>query len=285
MTQIRKDLWQKAWRIVLGTFAMGLSINMIFDPMGLVPGGVSGLAIVLKAWSGDRIPVWLINFGINIPLFLLALRWRGRAFLVRSFLANLCFTGWMMVLPVTLLPEMDLLMGAVLGGILMGFGVGLVFAADTSTGGTDLLGIVLHERLRAYSPVHLLFLVDGIIVVLSAVVFSLQSACYAMLSIFISSKVSDWIIEGPKSARVAYIISDHANAIAEEIMKKLNRGVTGLDAVGMYSNESRRMLCCVVSKKEIVKIKEITAQLDPNAFLIVMDAREVMGEGFYPINY
>lgn len=275
---------RKAVLILLGTLAMGLGVNIVYEPMKLVPGGVSGLAILVKEWTQGIVPVWVTNLACNIPLFLVAWKKRGSGFMKRSLAANLCFTGWMAVIPVVSIPQPDFLIATLAGGVLTGAGLGLIFSTDTSTGGTDLLGTILHQKFRHYSVAQLLFMVDGIVVILGAAVFGIRNACYALLAILVSTKVTDRLLEGPKTAKMAYIISEEYEAVAKQILTEMDRGVTGLESEGMYSNRKRKMLCCVVSKKEIVKIKDITARIDPSAFIIILDAREVMGEGFYPVS-
>jgi uncharacterized membrane-anchored protein YitT (DUF2179 family) len=156
----------------------------------------------------------------------------------------------------------------------------LVFSAYASTGGTDLLASIIHKYRRHISVPFILTFIDGAIVVLGALVFGLGNALYAIIAIYITTKVSDGLLEGLKFAKMAFIISDDYDRIAQEIMTTLDRGVTGLSSTGMYSNKDRKMLFCVVSKKEIVKITEIAKRIDKNSFVIVNDVREVMGEGF-----
>ncbi len=270
--------------ITIGTFLMGLSVNLIFEPMELVTGGVSGLAIVVKAWTSTLIdggvPVWLFTIICNIPLFLYATKIRGIKFLLSSFYGTVVFVLSMMVIPIVDLHLNDYLLAAILGGVIGGAGIGLVFTVNASTGGTDLAAYILQHKKPHMSVPQLMIFVDGIIIIVGALTFGLGNALYALISVFISAKVSDSILEGLKFAKMAYIISDQYDQIADRILKQMDRGVTGISATGMYSNREKKMLFCVVSKKEIVKIMEITKNVDPNSFVIVSDVREVVGEGF-----
>jgi len=150
----------------------------------------------------------------------------------------------------------------------------------SSTGGTDLLAMVLHKFMPYYTVPQILTVIDGLIVFAGVISFGLTKALYAIIAVYITTKVSDSLLEGLKFAKMAYIISDHYEEIAQMILKDLDRGVTGISATGMYSNKEKKMLFCVVSKKEIVELTDIVAKIDPKAFIIVSDAREVMGEGF-----
>lgn len=270
--------------ITVGAVLMGLSVNLVFEPMQLVTGGVSGLAIAVKAWTepfiDGGIPVWLFTVCVNIPLFLLSTRIRGMKFLITTIYGTIIYVLSMMVIPIVDLHLDDYLLAAILGGVVGGAGIGLVFSVQASTGGTDLVAYILQHRKKHMSVPQLMIFVDGLIIILGALTFGLGHALYALISVFISTKVSDSMLEGLKFAKMAYIISDDYAEIANAILTHMDRGVTGVSATGMYSNRDKKMLFCVVSKKEIVRIVEIAQRIDPKSFVIVSDVREVMGEGF-----
>ena len=159
-------------------------------------------------------------------------------------------------------------------------GTGLVFLTSCTTGGTDLLAALIQKRLKHYTLAQIMQVLDGLIVVAGASVFGIRSALYALIAIFCVAKVTDGLIEGLKFSKQAYIISEHYREIAEAIMEQMGRGVTSLEARGC--TRTRRRRCCFVwfQKKEIVQLKEIVAEFDSSAFVIVSDAREVFGEGF-----
>lgn len=270
--------------ITIGAVLMGLSVNLVFEPMKLVTGGVSGLAIVVKSWTktivNGGIPVWLFTIAVNIPLFLFATKIRGGRFLISSLYGTFIYALSMMIIPIVDLKLDDYLLAAILGGVVGGAGIGLVFSVQSSTGGSDLVAYILQKRNKHMSVPQLMIFVDGLIIIIGAVTFGLGNALYALISVFISTKVSDSMLEGLKFAKMAYIISDDYAEIANSILHHMDRGVTGVSATGMYSNRDKKMLFCVVSKKEIVKIIEISKKIDPKSFVIVSDVREVMGEGF-----
>lgn len=270
--------------IIMGTFMMAVAINMVYDPLGMVTGGVTGIGIVIRYLTldfvKDGIPVWLTNIVCNVPLFLAAILVLGKRFIGRTLLATASLTVFLYLLPVEPLFSEDYLLASVFGGVISGVGIGLVFAASATTGGTDMFCALLHRKIKHYSVPQLLILIDGIVVLSGVAVFGINESLYAAIAIFITSKMSDGILEGLKFSKVAYIISEQYNAIAEEIMQKLDRGATALAATGMYSGQDRRVLMCVVSKKEIAEVLDIVNRFDQRAFVIVSDAREVMGEGF-----
>lgn len=270
--------------IIIGTFLMAISINVVYEPMSLVTGGITGLSIVIKYLSkpfiDGGIPIWLSNVILNVPLFLIAIKLNGISFIKKTLFATVSLTVALYIIPVLDITYTDYLLAAIFGAVIGGVGLGLVFATTATTGGTDLLGMIIHLKFKHITAAQLLAIIDGIIVIAGGLTFGIQRALYAVIAVYITSKVIDSILEGLKFAKLAYIISDHYESIAKDIMDTVDRGVTSIHATGMYSNEEKKMLFCVVSKKEIVNIIDIVAKKDPSAFVIVSDVREVLGEGF-----
>lgn len=274
----------EALLIIVGTFLMAVSINLVYEPMGLVTGGVSGIAIVVKYLTtglmDGGIPIWVTNVVLNIPLFIGAILLKGRKFVQKTLFATVCLSVALYIVPSYDVAYQDLLLASVFGAVICGVGLGLVFMTLATTGGTDLLGMIIHEFFKYYTVPQILMVVDTIIVIAGAVTFGLNKALYAVIAVYITSKVIDGMLEGLKFAKLAYIISDKYDEIAHEILHTLDRGATGIHATGMYSNDDKKMLFCVVSKKEIVELTELVARIDSKAFVIVSDVREVLGEGF-----
>jgi uncharacterized membrane-anchored protein YitT (DUF2179 family) len=270
--------------IIVGTTLLALSINMFFDPLELVTGGVTGLAIVIKEISHNLveggIPIYLTNLVVNIPLFLLAIFIKGKDFGARSFFATVYLSFALYYTSVFPVATTDLVLGSVFGGVIGGIGLGMVFLAFSTTGGTDLAASIVQQFLKHFTVAQIMFTLDSAIILFGVFVFGAEKAMYAIISVFISVKFIDGILEGFHFSKAAFIISYKTDLIAEKIMKTLDRGVTGLDGHGKFTNESKEVLLCVVSKREIVKLKEIVRDIDVNAFVIVADVREVVGEGF-----
>lgn len=276
---------KEALCIAAGTGLMAAATNWIFEPMHLVTGGVTGLGIVIKDISGNimggaGVPLWVTNVICNIPLFFAAYRLKGKAFFVRGVISGAVFTLWLGLLPVVEPMVQDVLLDTILGAVFMGSGLGLVFATGTTTGGMDLLAILLQRKYAHRSEAQILAVLDGTVVLLGAAVFGLERAIYALVAIFIVTKTSDTITNGIKYTKVAYVISDRWTDIRDRLMQELQRGITGIESVGMHTGKRKQMLMCVVSRKEIVIWKKIVFEIDPNAFVIVTDAREAVGEGF-----
>lgn len=270
--------------IFMGTGIMALAIQCIFEPIGLVTGGFSGIAIIIRKMTAGivegGVPLWLTNLALNVPVFIAALIIKGRKFLGRTVIGTVLLSFWLYVIPQVDLTQGDYMLSAIFGGVITGIGIGFVLLAKATTGGTDMVSALIQKYVRHYSVVQILQVIDGMVVLAGLYVFGLKPALYAIVAIFITSKVSDALMEGMKYSKAAFIITDCYKEIADAIMTQLDRGLTGLDATGMYSGDKKTVLYCVVSKKEIVELKDIVAKIDPKAFVIVTDAREVFGEGF-----
>ena len=276
----RRPLWIDAILMVVGTGLMALAIQCIYDPVGLVTGGFTGVAIIAKYVTKGAVPLWLTNLVLNVPLFLLAALVKGKKFVARTAVATVLLSAWLYVIPLWNLAEGDYVLSVIFGGVICGVGMGMVLLARATTGGTDMLAALIQHKLRHYTIMQIICVIDGIIVAVGIYSFGVKAALYAIVAIYVTSKVSDTLMEGMKYSKAVFIVSDRYKEISDAIMTQMDRGVTGLDAVGMYSGDEKCMLYCVVSKKEIVVLKEIILKIDNNAFVIVTDAREVVGEGF-----
>jgi len=270
--------------IILGTTFMALAINWFFEPNKLVIGGVSGLAIIIEYTAGKvglSIPIWLTNLALNAPLFLLAMKSLGKQFLVRTAFSTIFLSAALYYTQFAPLPAgHDLVLSSVFGGALSGAGAALVFKASATTGGSDMLAFIIRHRFKHLNLSRVLFVIDGMIIILGYFAFGAEKTMYAIIAAFVASKIIDAILEGLSFAKAAFIITDCSKSIADAIMVDLQRGVTGLNGRGMYTQTDKGVLMCVVSSKEMPKLKEIVHRYDEKAFLIVADVREVLGEGF-----
>lgn len=270
--------------IIIGTGFMALAVNSVFDASGMVTGGFSGIAIIVKEWTqgimNGGIPLWITNLALNIPLFILGWRIRGFSFVKNAIVGEISLSFWLAIQPVWNIAGDDLLLAAVYGGVIQGVGIGLVFLGRGTTGGTDMMAAIIQKYLKHYSIAQIMQIIDAAVVVIGMYVFGVHKALYAIIAVYLVTKVSDGIIEGLKFSKAAYIITEKPEEISEMVINELDRGITGIEAKGMYSGQNKLMLFCVVSKKEIVALKERVDEIDPEAFVIVTDAREVHGEGF-----
>ncbi len=285
---MREGKWNQVIKEVLlitgGTALTAFAIASVYDPAGMVTGGFSGLAIMIKQLTEPLVPggvpLAVTNLCLNVPVFLIAVRLKGFRYLVKTLYATVMLSFWLYVLPVIPLAQGDLTLSALYGGVIMGAGIGMVFVAQATTGGTDLIAAIIQHFWKHYSIAEIMQVVDALIVLAGVYMFGVSMALYAIIAIYLVSKVSDGIIEGLKFSKAAFVITDRPEELSKVLMEEMSRGVTGLPARGMYSGQDRSMLLCVVSRKQIVRLKELVLKTDPRAFVIVSDVREVLGEGF-----
>ena len=277
--------------ILLGTTILALGINWFTSPLGLVTGGLSGITIIVKSLSeeilGFGIPLWITNLVLNIPLFVISIRQRGFEFAKKSLwgVGLLTLALWYTeFIPNLLDVQGDLLLGGIFGGAILGTGVGIVLKAGGTTGGTDMLATIIQYKHKSFPISKLILALDAAIILCGMLVFGSTKAMYAIIAVFMSSKMISWVLEGMNNAKAAFILSEHSQEIAEAIMHKLPRGVTGIKAQGMYTKQDKDMLYVVVSQKEITRLRDMVKAIDSNAFITIADVREVLGQGFIEDN-
>ena len=269
--------------IIIGCILFAVGVDVFLVPNGCAAGGISGLATMtshLAGLHGIKLPVGIQTVCVNSALMFLIARSGDRRYLLRVIAGFLC-SGIMIDLIEPLVPEMtsDLLLASIWGGAVCGAGIGLVMRGGGNTGGTDI--IAQHLQRHAGVPVGTTFIVsDFIVISLSALVFSPRNALYALVAIFIAGRVCDYVVDGPRTMRAAYIISNEHAAIAERIMYDLNRGCTELQARGVWSGNDRPVLMCVLDRRETARLKEVVAQCDPDAIVFISEMYEAFGEGF-----
>ncbi|NLO41066.1 MAG: YitT family protein [Ruminiclostridium sp.] len=283
-------------QIFLGSAILALSMNIFLVPHKIAPGGVSGVATVLFYLSGQKIPVGVAMLAMNVPLFLAGLKVRGKHFIIRSIIGAALLSviiditePWASGFADILLTDTassgshDLLLYALAGGVMTGLGLGFVFKEEATTGGTDMAAALL-ARVFPWIPVgKILIILDGLVVFMAAIVFkSFQLGLYSVVALFVSAKTLDGFLEGINFSKSLMIISMRADSIAKALMDRIDRGVTGLYGKGMYTGNSYTVLLCVVKKEEIHKVKNTVREIDPDAFVLLTDVREVFGEGFTP---
>lgn len=284
---MEKNKWlleiKKIITIFAGCMLLAVAFNMIYDPCQIVTGGVSGLGIVIKSLTGTLypggVPLWMSTLVLNVPIYLAGLLIRGKKFVINTLMGTLLLSLALYLVPSIDIIQGDKILACVFGGVFGGTGAALVLMTMSSTGGTDMLGVALSKFYHGRNVSEIIGFLDGIVVVIGAMVFGLYSTMYAILSVFIYTKVCDLVLTGQRDGKMFYIISKENEAIAKDILE-MERGVTGLNIRGMYTGSSASMLMCVVYRKEIVPIKKIIRKHDPRAFVIISDVRDIRGEGF-----
>ena len=262
-------------------FAIGL--GCFVGPAQIAPGGVSGLSIIINYLTG--LPVGSLNKGINIPLLLLAWRFLGRRFTLKT-LRSVFIQSVMIDLVGLWLPVYagDRIMSALFGGVAIGVGLAPVFMRGSTTGGTDIVSRLIQLRFRHVSIGKLLFMVDTAVLLLSVAVFrNIETGLYGMITIYTSNRILDGILYGLDTGKVVLVISEKNQQIAQQVMDRLERGATFLQAEGAWSGQEKKVLLCVVRAVQCYRVEEIVRAADPDAFLVVMEANQIAGEGFRPI--
>ena len=262
---------------MLGSLIGAVAYPLFLVPNHIAPGGLTGIATLLNflfQW-----PVGTVSLLMNIPLFIAGLKSMGHVFALRSLIATVLFSLLIDIIP---LPAMtnDPLLGAVFGGVLLGVGLGLIIRGGATTGGTDMIARMVHSRFQHISVGSLLFVIDCAVVLMAGVTIHVEYALYAFISIYASTKVIDVVLLGLTQDKACYVISSRYEEIKQELIVKLDRGVTVLRAEGGYSGQERPVLLCVLSAQELGRLKAIVRTVDESAFVFISEAHEVLGEGF-----
>lgn len=282
MKKVRAIIWQY-FLMTLGTFLMAVGLVSFLEPYFIAPGGVTGLAIVIKKVSG--VPMDITNLVVNIPLFIMGLIMLGKKFGFNTAYAMVMLSVFIratnIYIDTSSIYLEDTLLAAIYGGVVMGIGIGLVFKTGGTSGGTDLAGAILHKYFPHISIANLMMVLDFIIVIASGLVNKkLETALYSIIALFILVKVADLIVEGLNYAKEFIIISEKNEEIGKAILDKLDRGATVLKSKGLFSGVDKNILMCVVNRSEVALLKKTIEEIDESAFVTVSTVYEVLGEGF-----
>lgn len=279
--------WFRVYLLILvGSFIMAAGFVLFVSPYKLAPGGVYGIAIVLHYLLNT--PIGLVGIAIDIPLTIIAIKILGPKFGVKTVVGFVLLSGWISLLEFTWgyepLVEGDPLLSAIFGGLLIGFGLGLIFKSKASSGGSDIIAMILNKYTKI--PIgQLMIAVDAAIVMISLVAFDdWKIPLYSWIVIFITGKVVDAVIQGVSYDKTCMIITDKPDEVSNKILVDLNRGGTFIKAKGMYSGEEKDMIYTVVNRREVAILQDYIRQVDPNAFMTVIDANEIVGNGFKPFS-
>lgn len=263
--------------LLAGSLIIALSFNLFLSPNQVASGGVTGISIIINHLFGTM-PA-LTQWALNIPLFLLGLLFLGRQFGVKTAVGSFVLPLFVL-LTSHLQPLTDnLLLATIYGGIGVGVGLGVVFRGRGSTGGLDLAAQLVH-KFTGISLGIAVALLDGMVILTAGLVFDAQKALFALIGLYVTSKAIDVVQLGFGYAKVAYIISEESDAIADAILHDLDRGLTRLNGSGGYTGAERPVLMVVVGQTEVSRLKELVREVDPAAFIIISETREVLGEGF-----
>ena len=278
-----EQLWKKyGWLVctLVGSFIFALGFDYFLAPNDLNSGGISGLAMVIVEVLGVG-SVGTLSILINLPLFILGGVKIGRRFFAGSIIGMLFSSVCIDLLVALPAPQGEPLLGALYGGVVCGAGLGMVFVAGTSTGGSDILVRLLKLKYRNVPIGQISMTFDLIVVVLTGLVFhDVTKAMYTGVTVFICGKVIDAMVYRFDYSKVALIISKEYAEIARQIGVKLDRGATFLHGEGSYSGQPTKVVLAAIKRQQLAELKELVTSIDPNAFIIVQEAHQVLGDGF-----
>ncbi len=263
--------------IVIGSFVYALGLNVFITANGLAEGGLIGLSLLL--YYKLHILTGVSFFLFNIPILIVGWRFFGHSFIAKTLLGVASVSLFTVLTVHSGQPVHDRLLAALYGGVICGAGLGLIFRSGGTTGGVDILARIVRHY-KGYSLGRLLFASDVVVISLVAVILGKEVAMYSLVALFVSSRAIDFVIEGASRSRAAIVISDRTDAIARRIHADLGRGTTFLQATGGYTSNPKTVLYCVVGRHEVVRLQQLVEQEDANAFVVLNDVYDVMGEGF-----
>lgn len=232
--------------LAAGTFLMAAAYKSIYQSVGMVTGGFSGIGVIVNrvtggVWAGG-VPLWITNVTLNVPLFIAAFYIEGKEFIKNTVTGAVLLTLYLAVLPAVPVDAADYLLAAVYGGAACGAGIGLVLKSGFTTGGTDMLGVLLHRFFRQYALASIIQVLDMAVIIAGVLVFGMSVSLYAIIAVYVTALVTDTVLEGTKQARAVWIISDKNEQIAPVVMEKIHRGITRFPASGVYTQQEK--VCC-----------------------------------------
>ncbi|WP_228548299.1 YitT family protein [Sporosarcina obsidiansis] len=262
---------------MIGSVFVGLAYNIFFLPARLAAGGVSGISTIL--YELYQFEPAFVQWLINIPIFFLGLALLGKDFSLKTLVGTF-------FVPLTIYLSKDIpfaidnpLLAAIYGGILLGVGLGIVYRGNGSTGGLATVAQIV-KKYTGLSSGYAQLIVDGIVVIGSAMVFNLELALFAMMAIFVTSKVIDFVQLQTSPSKLVLIITEQEERVQTIIKEEIDRGLTKVRSIGGFSNQEKTMILCVVEQQEAIYLKKILQEEEPHSFVVFINASEILGRGF-----
>ncbi len=265
--------------VTIACIIMSFAFAAFCIPNNIAPGGFSGLATVLYSFTGA--PVGVASFIMCIPLFIILYKDMGAINFFKTLYGTFVFSFFIDIMTGKFDFTNDLFLASVFGGIIFGFGAGILFKFKGTTGGTELLALLIHKKISHISLGNLILIIDGIVILIAGVAFkNFEIMLYSAINIYVATKVIDFIQEGSGYTKAFYIFTSYPEDIKNAIYQNLDRGVTFIKAKGGFTNEDKDILFCVVSRMEVSALRELITDIDKDAFVILAEVSEVLGEGF-----
>ena len=273
----KREILMAYAQIFIGSVIGAAAYPAFLIPNNIAPGGLTGVATILNYLAGW--PVGITALVLNIPLFLIGYRTMGKVFAFRSLVATALFTILIDILPLKPVSE-DPLLGTLFGGVVLGIGLGLILRGGATTGGSDMIARMVHRRFSFITVGMFLFALDFLVVLAAAIFIGGTQALYAMIDIYVCSRVIDAVMVGFGGNKACFVMTDAWQKITGRVLNEIERGCTLLEARGAYSGTSRPVVMCVMSRQEMTALKRIVQEEDESAFMFITDAHEALGEGF-----
>ncbi len=262
--------------IIIGVTAMAIGLNSLLEPYSLVTGGATGIAVIVQSlWD---IPMSVTNLAINIPLLAAAFKMAGFRFVKDTLYSTLLLSLALEITRYIPVIQTDTILASLFGGILTGIGLGLVFRAGATTGGSDLAAKLINKLYPQLSVARIMLVLDIAIIAGGAFILGTSPAMYAVVAVYVSSKMIDVILGGVDYAKAVFIISEKSEAIGRLIITEIKRGATYIQCRGLYTSREKGLLYVVVSARQISQLKTLAESVDPKAFMIINDVREIRGD-------
>ena len=280
-----KNILTESLGMIIGCIFMSIGLNTFFKPHTIAPGGLSGLSIVLSKISGLSVSTIMLIMGIPLIIFSIKILGKKNAIktLIGMLLLSFCLKVTSSFSQITV--TNDVLLSAIIGAILLGLGLGIIFNVDGSTGGTDLIALMINKAIPSIPLSKCLTLIDGLVVVSSGVVNkNLETALYSAISLYVIVKMVDFMVSGFNYSKSFMIITNEEEALKKAIVNDIKRGITILNGNGGYTDSDKSVLIVVVNKNQEIHLKKLIKRVDKNAFIIVSDVHEVFGQGFSQIS-
>lgn len=267
---------------IAGSILYALAIYTFAKNAQFAPGGVSGLALIINAFT--KWPIGIVTLLINVPIIILCAKFLGKRFLIKSLWTMLINTFFMdIIFPMLPTYNGNPLLAALFAGVLLGAGLAIIYMRGSSTGGSDFVLMAIKKKWPHFSVGQISLVLDLTIILLGGIVFkNVDAVLYGVIASFGTTAMMDYVLYGTGSSKLAIIVSVHGQAIADAISDEVERGSTIVPAKGAYTGEHRDMVYCVCAKREIYKVRSAAHLVDPDAMVMITDATEVFGEGFVP---
>jgi len=265
---------------ILGSFIYAVAVTTLISANQISPGGFTGIATLLNYLFS--LPSGITLFILNIPVLLIGFIKFGGLFIIKTSLATVLASAALTVTDLTLPAfNVDKILAAVFGGVLVGLGISLIMLRGATTGGVDIIAKLINKRFRHFTVGRIILIIDAAVITLASIVYkNFESALYSVVSMYVASFVMDTVLYGADKGKLIYIITSKPEKVCKDITSILSRGVTKISVKGGYTNAERTLLLCTVRRYEVSAVYDVINKYDKNAFIVVSDAGEIIGEGF-----